>query len=77
MRQVWFGVDTGIRLPPQRVVASRCPRKERAMTQRRDEDALDTQSDVERLAAARSGLAVAVAAGLLVIWVVLRWIRHH
>lgn len=47
------------------------------MTQRRDEDALDTQSDVERLAAARSGLAVAVAAGLLVIWVVLRWIRHH
>ncbi|MGW6937276.1 hypothetical protein ACWGE0_45010 [Lentzea sp. NPDC054927] len=43
--------------------------------QRQDEDDLDTQSDVERLVAARSGLAVA-AAGLLVVWLVLRWIRH-
>jgi hypothetical protein len=44
------------------------------MTQRRDDEALDAQSDVERLVAARSGLAV--AAGLLVVWLVLRWIRH-
>lgn len=42
--------------------------------QKRDEDALNAQSDVERVVAARSGLAV--VAGLLVIWLVLRWIRH-
>lgn len=41
---------------------------------RRDEDTLGTQSNVERIVAARSGLA-AVAA-VLVIWLVLRWIRH-
>lgn len=43
-------------------------------SRRRNEDALNAQSDVERVVAARSGLAVVT--GLLVIWLVLRWIRH-
>ncbi|MDX8034201.1 hypothetical protein SK803_28625 [Lentzea sp. BCCO 10_0856] len=44
-------------------------------SRRQDEDNLNAQSDVERVVAARSGLAA--IAGLLVIWLVLRWIRHH
>ncbi|MFJ8966001.1 hypothetical protein ACIRG5_42085 [Lentzea sp. NPDC102401] len=43
-------------------------------TQRHDEEALNAQSDVQRAVAARSGLAV--VAGLMVVWLVLRWIRH-
>jgi hypothetical protein len=50
------------------------------MKQGRDKDrvnkdrALNQQADAERLVAARSGLRV--VAGVVVIWVVLRWIRH-
>jgi hypothetical protein len=45
------------------------------MKKGRNEDrALNQQADAERLVAARSGLRV--VAGIVVIWVVLRWIRH-
>lgn len=40
----------------------------------RKERELDRQADAERLVAARSGLRVIL--GLLVVWLVLRWIRH-
>ena len=43
---------------------------------RRDEDALNAQSNVVRLVTARSGLAAA-AGGLLVLWLVVRWIRNR
>ena len=36
--------------------------------------ALSRQANVERVVAARSGIRV--LAGIAVIWVVLRWIRH-
>lgn len=38
------------------------------------ERALRRQENAERAAAARSGLGV--LAGIAVVWVVLRWIRH-
>lgn len=41
----------------------------------RKERDLETQANVERVVTARSGLGV--LAGLAVLWVVLRWIRHH
>ncbi|MCP2244170.1 hypothetical protein ACFOWZ_37985 [Lentzea rhizosphaerae] len=38
------------------------------------EEALSKQENTERVVTARSGLGL--LAGLVVLWVVLRWIRH-
>lgn len=40
------------------------------------EKALRRQENAERAAVARSGLGLGLVAGLVVLWVVLRWIRH-
>ncbi|WP_281360823.1 hypothetical protein [Lentzea indica] len=37
---------------------------------------ISRQENAERAVAARSGLGVLALAGLVVLWVVLRWIRH-
>lgn len=46
----------------------------RPNARRHNEKALDAQADMERAVMARSGLTA--VAGLVVVWLVLRWIRH-